>query len=298
MASDGPNMQRTTFTSVLFFVFVAVAAEAQLSTSFYDSTCPHAASIVQAKVDAFVESDRGLAAALMRLHFHDCFVRGCDGSVLLNSTDPNILTEKSALLNNNSLRGFEQIDEIKMELECACPGLRWFFTTRWTYPTRFIPKRLPLSTLKGRDVIDTAKAAVEKICRHVVACAHIVEHAARDGTVKDTRRKSNIQDMVISFFQLDGSRWEVQGGRKDGRISKAAIHAPHFPQPTDSASQLISALVTRGISACEMVVLSGSRCAIPKDTVGVGHCDKVVGRLYKFKSSHFTDPQSTLLIVG
>ncbi|OAE23634.1 hypothetical protein AXG93_4084s1010 [Marchantia polymorpha subsp. ruderalis] len=123
MASDGPNMQRTTFTSVLFFVFVAVAAEAQLSTSYYDSTCPQAASIVQAKVDAFVESDRGLAAALMRLHFHDCFVRGCDGSVLLNSTDSNILTEKSALLNNNSLRGFEQIDEIKMELECACPGV-------------------------------------------------------------------------------------------------------------------------------------------------------------------------------
>ncbi|KAG6551866.1 hypothetical protein Mapa_006480 [Marchantia paleacea] len=123
MASDGPRLQCTTFTSILVFVFAAVAAEAQLSTKFYDSTCPQAASIVQAKVDAIVEGDRGLAAALMRLHFHDCFVRGCDGSVLLNSTDPNILTEKSALLNNNSLRGFEQIDEIKMELECACPGV-------------------------------------------------------------------------------------------------------------------------------------------------------------------------------
>ncbi|OAE27553.1 hypothetical protein AXG93_2779s1010 [Marchantia polymorpha subsp. ruderalis] len=48
---------------------------------------------------------------------------GCDGSVLLDSTHPNVLTEKSALLNNNSLRGFEQIDEIKMQLECACPGV-------------------------------------------------------------------------------------------------------------------------------------------------------------------------------
>ncbi|KAG6545812.1 hypothetical protein Mapa_012773 [Marchantia paleacea] len=123
MASDGPRLQCTTLTSILVFVFAAVAAEAQLSTNFYDSTCPQAASIVQTKVDAFVEGDRGLAAALMRLHFHDCFVRGCDGSVLLNSTDPDILTEKSALLNNNSLRGFEQIDEIKMELECACPGV-------------------------------------------------------------------------------------------------------------------------------------------------------------------------------
>lgn len=49
-------------------------------------------------------------------------LQGCDGSVLLNSTD-TMLTEKEALLNKGSLRGFEQIDEIKMELECACPGV-------------------------------------------------------------------------------------------------------------------------------------------------------------------------------
>ncbi|KAG6545811.1 hypothetical protein Mapa_012772 [Marchantia paleacea] len=117
------EVQRWMLAAILAVVLAAVVSEAQLSTDFYDSTCPQAASIVKQKVDAFVEADRGLAAALMRLHFHDCFVRGCDGSVLLNSTDPNILTEKSALLNNNSLRGFEQIDEIKMELECACPGV-------------------------------------------------------------------------------------------------------------------------------------------------------------------------------
>ncbi|KAG6549336.1 hypothetical protein Mapa_009053 [Marchantia paleacea] len=119
MASTSPR-------SVLFLVLAVAAvvsyAELQLSETFYDATCPQAASIVQQKVNAFVDADRGLAAALMRLHFHDCFVRGCDGSVLLNSTD-SMLTEKEALLNKGSLRGFEQIDEIKMELECACPGV-------------------------------------------------------------------------------------------------------------------------------------------------------------------------------
>ncbi|PTQ27014.1 hypothetical protein MARPO_0243s0004 [Marchantia polymorpha] len=119
MASTSPR-------SVIFLV-VAVAivvsdAQLQLSETFYDATCPQAASIVQQKVNAFVDADRGLAAALMRLHFHDCFVRGCDGSVLLNSTE-TMLSEKEALLNKGSLRGFEQIDEIKMELECACPGV-------------------------------------------------------------------------------------------------------------------------------------------------------------------------------
>ncbi|KAG6551154.1 hypothetical protein Mapa_007389 [Marchantia paleacea] len=93
-----------------------------LTTDFYDQSCPQALSIVQRKVDEFIEADRGLAGALLRLHFHDCFVRGCDGSVLLNSTEDS-LAEKEALLNKGSLRGFEEIDAIKMELECACPGV-------------------------------------------------------------------------------------------------------------------------------------------------------------------------------
>ncbi|KAG6555796.1 hypothetical protein Mapa_002435 [Marchantia paleacea] len=119
-------MASTSLRLVLFLVLAAAVvvscAQLQLSETFYDVTCPQAASIVQQKVNAFVDTDRGLAAALMRLHFHDCFVRGCDGSVLLNSTE-SMLTEKKALLNKGSLRGFEQIDEIKMELECACPGV-------------------------------------------------------------------------------------------------------------------------------------------------------------------------------
>lgn len=72
-------MAPTSLRSVVFLVLaVAVVvsdAQLQLSESFYDATCPQAASIVQQKVNAFVDADRGLAAALMRLHFHDCFVR-------------------------------------------------------------------------------------------------------------------------------------------------------------------------------------------------------------------------------
>lgn len=49
-------------------------------------------------------------------------MQGCDGSVLLNSTKTT-LAEKEALINNGSLRGFEHIDDIKMELECECPGV-------------------------------------------------------------------------------------------------------------------------------------------------------------------------------
>ncbi|OAE33800.1 hypothetical protein AXG93_4519s1100 [Marchantia polymorpha subsp. ruderalis] len=72
MASTSP---RSLLLLVLAVAVVVSDAQFQLSETFYDATCPQAASIVQQKVDAFVDADRGLAAALMRLHFHDCFVR-------------------------------------------------------------------------------------------------------------------------------------------------------------------------------------------------------------------------------
>ncbi|KAL0287340.1 UNVERIFIED_CONTAM: Peroxidase N [Sesamum angustifolium] len=60
-----------------------------------------------------------MGASLLRLHFHDCFVNGCDGSVLLDGSDG----EKFAAPNLNSARGFEVIDAIKSAVESACPAV-------------------------------------------------------------------------------------------------------------------------------------------------------------------------------
>jgi peroxidase len=54
------------------------------------------------------------------MFFHDCFVRGCDASVLLVS--PNKTAERDAV-PNLTLRQFDVIDEIKSNLEKACPGV-------------------------------------------------------------------------------------------------------------------------------------------------------------------------------
>ncbi|KAI3923933.1 hypothetical protein MKW98_012722 [Papaver atlanticum] len=111
------------FLSILVLVLVVSdATNGQgLKLGFYKKTCPDAESIVRKTTALFVSQNPTLSAALLRMHFHDCFVKGCDGSVLINSTSSN-QAEKSAP-PNLSLRGFGVIDAIKDALEQKCPGV-------------------------------------------------------------------------------------------------------------------------------------------------------------------------------
>ncbi|KAK4742552.1 hypothetical protein SAY87_000553 [Trapa incisa] len=106
-----------------FFVLLLVrTASAQLSSTFYDKTCPKALSTIQSAVKSAVSKEARMGASLLRLHFHDCFVNGCDASVLLDDT-ANFTGEKTAGPNNNSLRGFDVVDTIKSQVENVCPGV-------------------------------------------------------------------------------------------------------------------------------------------------------------------------------
>ncbi|XP_015161352.1 peroxidase 59-like, partial [Solanum tuberosum] len=91
----------------------------QLTSDFYAKTCPNVLKVVRKEVQNAIKMR--MAASLLRLHFHDCFVNGCDGSLLL---DGNITTsEKFAAGNINSARGFEVIDNIKKAVEDECSGV-------------------------------------------------------------------------------------------------------------------------------------------------------------------------------
>ncbi|KAL2334954.1 hypothetical protein Fmac_016167 [Flemingia macrophylla] len=57
-----------------------------LSYSFYSKTCPKLESIVRNHLTKVFKNDNGQAPALLRIFFHDCFVQGCDGSVLLDGS--------------------------------------------------------------------------------------------------------------------------------------------------------------------------------------------------------------------
>ncbi|KAJ1684809.1 hypothetical protein LUZ63_016199 [Rhynchospora breviuscula] len=92
-----------------------------LCPEYYQFTCPQADEIVISVLKEAIAKDPRMAASLLRLHFHDCFVQGCDASVLLDDSH-YIVSEKNAKPNKNSLRGFQVIDQIKERLEEACPN--------------------------------------------------------------------------------------------------------------------------------------------------------------------------------
>ncbi|XP_010264470.1 PREDICTED: peroxidase P7-like [Nelumbo nucifera] len=110
----------------LFMCFVVLTAIvlpscAQLVPDFYDQVCPQALPTIRTIVEQAIEREPRMGASLLRLHFHDCFVNGCDGSVLLDDT-PDFIGEKTANPNNNSIRGFEVVDEIKAAVDSVCYG--------------------------------------------------------------------------------------------------------------------------------------------------------------------------------
>ncbi|CAN1235195.1 Peroxidase 12 [Linum perenne] len=78
-----------------------------MSWTFYKNSCPKLESIVRTQLQKVFKKDIGQAAGLLRLHFHDCFVQGCDGSVLLTGSagaPPNLSLRQEAFRIINDLR--------------------------------------------------------------------------------------------------------------------------------------------------------------------------------------------------
>ncbi|XP_051136038.1 putative Peroxidase 48 [Andrographis paniculata] len=92
-----------------------------LKYDYYNESCPLAEQIIRSSVQELQELRHNVAPALLRLVFHDCFVEGCDASILLDPAD-DIESEKDSP-PNESLKGFDLIDIIKSDIEAACPGI-------------------------------------------------------------------------------------------------------------------------------------------------------------------------------
>lgn len=78
--TNDPSRERkkmySSFTVVIALVLALLfgGSNAQLSATFYSTTCPNVSSIVRGVVQNALRSDARIGASLIRLHFHDCFV--------------------------------------------------------------------------------------------------------------------------------------------------------------------------------------------------------------------------------
>jgi peroxidase len=93
---------------------------AGLKDGFYKGKCGKydVESIIYESMKASFKKNPGIAPGILRIVFHDCFVRGCDASLLLDG--PN--TEKFSPINL-LLRGFDALDAAKAAVEDRCPGV-------------------------------------------------------------------------------------------------------------------------------------------------------------------------------
>ncbi|KAL3737233.1 hypothetical protein ACJRO7_026062 [Eucalyptus globulus] len=190
----------------------------QLRVGFYSKSCPPAESIVHAVVKEAVLSVPRNAAVLLRIHFHDCFVEGCDGSILIDNGD---ISERHAGAHAG-VGGFEIIEAAKARLESTCPG--------------------------------------------VVSCSDIVAMAARD-----------------AVFLSNGLFYEVQTGRRDGRVSNWTL-AADMPDVNDSIHMLKAKFRQKGLKDKDLVLLSAAH------TIGTTACFFMGTRLYQFNSTGGSDP--------
>ncbi|KAJ4906643.1 Peroxidase superfamily protein [Raphanus sativus] len=106
------------YVMIIVLVLGKEVRSQSLKNGYYSASCPRAESIVRSTVESHFDSDPTISPGLLRLHFHDCFVQGCDGSVLIKGK-----TAEQTALANGGLRGFEVIDDAKSQLELECPGI-------------------------------------------------------------------------------------------------------------------------------------------------------------------------------
>lgn len=203
---------------LIFMVFLTTNVRGQLTADYYATTCPNLFQVVRKQLQSAVMTEMRMAASLLRLHFHDCFVNGCDGSILLDGSD----SEKLANPNLNSVRGFE--------------------------------------------VVDTIKSAVESSCSGVVSCADILAIVARDS-------------VVLS----GGPSWRVLLGRRDGVVANQTGANANLPSPFDPLDTIISKFTKQGLNITDVVALQGAH------TIGFARCASFNSRLYNFSGNGAPD---------
>ncbi|KAF7151182.1 hypothetical protein RHSIM_Rhsim02G0138300 [Rhododendron simsii] len=100
-------------------------AARQLSNDFYAKSCPQLDQLVGSVTAQQFREAPVSGPATIRLFFHDCFVEGCDGSILIKTrAGSKELAERDAQDNKDLAKeAFDSIMKAKEVVESKCPGV-------------------------------------------------------------------------------------------------------------------------------------------------------------------------------
>ncbi|KFK30370.1 hypothetical protein AALP_AA7G252300 [Arabis alpina] len=112
------NKTNLLFLLLSFFLTLNLSS-AQLRRNFYAGTCPDVEKIVRNAVQLKIQQTFTTIPATLRLYFHDCFVNGCDASVMIASTNSNKAEKDHS--DNLSLAGdgFDTVIKAKEALDAV-----------------------------------------------------------------------------------------------------------------------------------------------------------------------------------
>ncbi|XP_027348502.1 peroxidase 63-like [Abrus precatorius] len=112
---------------LFLFLFISISslplAQPELTTNYYQKSCPKFSEIVQTTVSKKQSSTPATAAATLRLFFHDCMVGGCDASILVTSNSFNTAERDADVNLSLGGDGFNVVMSAKIALELECPGV-------------------------------------------------------------------------------------------------------------------------------------------------------------------------------
>ena len=83
---------------------------------------------------------------------------------------------------------------------------------------------------------------------------------------------------------MGGPRWEVPKGKRGGLVSEASRVEGNLPQVNQTIQQMMSLFNSKGLSASDMVALSGAH------TIGFSHCKEFMPRIYGYNKTFDIDP--------
>ncbi|KAL8546409.1 hypothetical protein ACS0TY_006222 [Phlomoides rotata] len=115
----GVNVERTFMVLSLVLLLFTGFTCAQLRPNFYANICPDVENIVRRTVSTKFNQTFVTVPATIRLFFHDCFVSGCDASVIVASTAGN--TAEKDHEDNLSLAGdgFDTVIKAKAAVDAV-----------------------------------------------------------------------------------------------------------------------------------------------------------------------------------